>query len=420
MTCPLSIAVLASSSSAWGAGSGFDGGTLVGLITCVLGVGIGYYLRGLVGRWQAEAIEKQAQAKLDSADGEVRSKLKEAEIQARAEVVKAREEFENTTKARRKELQDFESRLIERDGNLDRKAAMLDKKEEHAKVLIADSETKAEAAKTRRAENEEKAAQLQQRFQKLAGMTAEEARREMTRLREEAEVQRKRLAESRETALRKAKEDARRVLEKARSESEAILSELRRIKREGGDSRENDARRLKERLTRGLDEMRDGLAQPAERAAEPPKSLKAGDTVRMTSLGAEAAVLSAPDARGEVQLQAGVMKMKAHISQLELIREKPLKETARVRGMVDMANRTVSQEIDLRGMALGESIDEVDKFLDDAVLSALNVVHIIHGKGTGALRSGIHLHLKKHPHVKSYRLGKYGEGEEGVTVVTLK
>ena len=186
MTCPLSIAVLASSSSAWGAGSGFDGGTLVGLITCVLGVGIGYYLRGLVGRWQAEAIEKQAQAKLDSADGEVRSKLKEAEIQARAEVVKAREEFENTTKARRKELQDFESRLIERDGNLDRKAAMLDKKEEHAKVLIADSETKAEAAKTRRAENEEKAAQLQQRFQKLAGMTAEEARREILR---QAEVE---------------------------------------------------------------------------------------------------------------------------------------------------------------------------------------------------------------------------------------
>jgi len=157
-----------------------------------------------------------------------------------------------------------------------------------------------------------------------------------------------------------------------------------------------------------------------QRVTAPPRDLKPGDTVRLVHLGNDATVLAPPNNKGEVQVQAGVMKMKVHISQLELRKEEKPKERAHIRSMVDVQHRAVAQEIDLRGMALDEALGEVDKFLDNAVLSALSIVHIIHGKGTGTLRAGMQSHLKKHPHVKSYRLGKYGEGEEGVTVVTLK
>ncbi len=249
---------------------------------------------------------------------------------------------------------------------------------------------------------------------------AEEARLEMIRMREEAEVQRKKLEESRETAIRKAKEDARRILENARNESEIIISELKRMKKESAATPEHEVQKLKQRLQQGLGEVQDALAKPVTRVTEPPKSLKLGDTVRIVHLGNEAAVIALPDAKGEVQVQAGVMKMKVHLSQLELVKEDKAKARAQVRSMVDIQHRVIAQEVDLRGMALDEALGEVDKFLDNAVLSALGVVNIIHGKGTGTLRAGIHTHLRKHPHVKEYRLGKYGEGEEGVTVVTLR
>jgi len=200
-------------SYSWGNAIDIGSSTLIAIVTCALGVGVGYYLRGLVGRWQAEAIEKQAESKLENADAEVRAKLKEADIQARAEVVKAREEFENTTKTRRKELQDFESRLIAREENLDRKATMLDKKEEQAKAVIADSEAKFELAKSAKKENDDRAAQLQQRFQKLAGMTADEARREI---------------------LRHAEHDAR----------EDIAGLLRRFQKDARDQGEREAQRI--------------------------------------------------------------------------------------------------------------------------------------------------------------------------------
>ncbi len=249
---------------------------------------------------------------------------------------------------------------------------------------------------------------------------AEEARLEMLRMREEAEAQRLKLEQSREQAIRKAKEDARRILENARSESETIISELKRMKKEGAVTPEHEVQKLKQRLSQGIGEVQDALVQPVNRVSEPPRDLKPGDTVRIVHLGNDATVLSPPDAKGEVQLQAGVMKMKVHISQLERKNIEKPKAKTQVRSMVDIQNRAVSTEIDLRGMALDEALDEVDKFLDNAVLSALGTVSIIHGKGTGTLRSGIQTHLKKHPHVKSYRLGKYGEGEEGVTIVVLR
>ncbi|MDR3050985.1 MAG: endonuclease MutS2 [Oscillospiraceae bacterium] len=249
---------------------------------------------------------------------------------------------------------------------------------------------------------------------------AEEARLEMLRMREEAEAQRKKMDEDRDHAMRKAKEDARRVLENARQEAEAIVTDLKRMKKEGGVTPEHQVQALRQKLRHSIDDLHEGLAQPVPRVIAPPKSLKPGDRVLLVHLNNQATVLASPDAKGEVQVQAGVVKMKVHLSQLELMPEQQPAQRAKVRNMVDIQHRAVSREVDVRGMALDEAMAEVDKFLDDAVLCALGEVCIIHGKGTGTLRSGIQSQLRNHPHVKNFRLGRYGEGEDGVTVATLK
>ena len=251
---------------------------------------------------------------------------------------------------------------------------------------------------------------------------AEEARAEMVAIRNQAEQEREKLERQRDEAIRKAKDQARRILEDARRESETLIAELRRMKKAGAATPEHEIQRLKGRLNESLDAVSDALAQPVDRVSPPPKHLKPGDRVRIVHLGTEATVLAAPDARGEVQLQAGVMKLKAHLTQLQAApQEKPApQKKGGVRSNVDIATRAVRQELDIRGMAVDEALPEVDKFLDDAMLSGLSEVSIIHGKGTGVLRAGVQEALRRNPRVKSFRLGAYGEGEAGVTIVTLK
>ena len=251
---------------------------------------------------------------------------------------------------------------------------------------------------------------------------AEEARAEMVAIRNQAEQERAKLERQRDEAIRKAKEQARRILEDARRESETLIAELRRMKKAGAATPEHEIQRLKGRLNESLDAVSDALAKPVDRVSPPPKHLKPGDRVRIVHLGTEATVLAAPDARGEVQLQAGVMKLKVHLTQLQAAPQEksaPQKKGG-VRSNVNIATRAVRQELDIRGMAVDEALPEVDKFLDDAMLSGLGEVSIIHGKGTGVLRAGVQEALRRNPRVKSFRLGVYGEGETGVTVVTLK
>lgn len=254
---------------------------------------------------------------------------------------------------------------------------------------------------------------------------AEEARAEMVAIRNQAERERERLERQRDEAIRKAKEQARRILEEARRESETLIAELRRMKKEGAGTPEHEIQKLKSRLNENIDAVSEALTQPVDRVSPPPRNLKPGDRVRIVHLGTEATVLAAPDAKGEVQLQAGVMKLKVHITQLQLPKAEPAgaqaqKKKGGVHSNVDIATRAVRQELDIRGMAVDEALPEVDKFLDDAMLSGLGEVNIIHGKGTGVLRAGVQDALRRNPRVKSYRLGVYGEGESGVTVVTLK
>lgn len=152
---------------------------VVGLLSALAGLLVGYGIRTLLGRWQADSIEKQAAARLEEAEREARNRQKEAEIQARAEVVKAREEFEQSTKLRRKELQDFDDRLTQREENLDRKLKVVEGKEQAAAERLLQLQAEGETLTHKRQELDRLRADAQARLQKLAGMTQEEARREL-------------------------------------------------------------------------------------------------------------------------------------------------------------------------------------------------------------------------------------------------
>ena len=246
---------------------------------------------------------------------------------------------------------------------------------------------------------------------------AEEARQETVRMRNEAEKLFREMEDKRLNAERKAKEDARRILEKARRESEQILSELKAIKK---NANAQDANALRKRLDKNIDDMAEGL-RPAQNAGDAPKTLQIGDEVEIVHLGVKGTVLSLPDSKGEVQLQAGIMKTKASLSQLRLVQgKKKEKKQSHVSANTNAMNRRISLSCDVRGMNLEEALVEVERYLDEAVMSGLHEVTIVHGKGTGILRSGIHQDLRHYRHVDSWRLGVYGEGEDGVTVVTLK
>ncbi|MBQ6514359.1 MAG: endonuclease MutS2 [Clostridia bacterium] len=246
---------------------------------------------------------------------------------------------------------------------------------------------------------------------------AEEASRETVRLRNEAEQLRKEMEQKRTEQLRKAREDAKHIVDQARRESESVIAELKKMKKNAAGSDVNELRR---RLDRESDALAEGLGQPAPESGEAPETVKAGDKVKILTLGAEGTVLAPPDEKGEVQLQAGMMKFKAPLSQLRLMRQEPEKAKTTVKAKTGMMTRTVKSECDVRGMNLEEALDAVSLYLDEAVLAGLNEVYIIHGKGTGILRAGIQQDLRKNRHVKGFRRGMYGEGEDGVTVVTLK
>lgn len=247
---------------------------------------------------------------------------------------------------------------------------------------------------------------------------AEEARKETVHLRDEAEKLRREIEQSKEKSLKKAKDEARRILENARRESDGIIRELKAMKKQA-QTPEHEVQRLKKRMEEGIDALSEGLGEKSQTNFTPPKSVRAGDSVEIVHLGTRGTVLAPADRNGEVRLQAGILKMKAHISQLRLVEaEKPAQ--SRVLNKASSARPAVPMEVDVRGMNLEEALNAVDTYLADATLAGLNEVSVIHGKGAGVLRAGIQRHLKTHMNVKKYRDGMYGEGEQGVTIVTLK
>ena len=248
---------------------------------------------------------------------------------------------------------------------------------------------------------------------------AEEARQETIRLRNEAEALYRETRELRQNAERKAREDARRLVEKARRDAADILKEMKELRKSAASS---DASALSRKLDRSLDDLSEGIVPAADpSSSKPPETVNPGDRVLILTLGAEGTVQSAPDAHGEVTVQAGALKMKTKLDSLRLVKaEKPRPRVAVASSGGLSAGASVSMSCDLRGMNLEEALLEADRYLSSATLAGLHEVTLIHGKGTGVLRSGIQAFLRKQPNVKSFRLGRYGEGEDGVTVVNLK
>ena len=249
---------------------------------------------------------------------------------------------------------------------------------------------------------------------------AEQYRQEAQALKGDFEQQKQKLAAQREKMLADAKEEARKVLSQAKADADYMLKEMSKASSAGDKQSVEAARRL---LKESLENTGISLLDAEAEKRKAPENLQIGEGVYIHSLSQKGVVTSIPDSSGDVMVKAGIMKVKANIKDLSRI--DATDTVSKVKKEAANKSRTIKAqhirtEVDLRGMLAAEAIEHCDKYLDEAYLSGLKQVSIIHGKGTGALRSAITAHLKKHPHVASYRLGTFGEGEHGVTVCELK
>ena len=256
-------------------------------------------------------------------------------------------------------------------------------------------------------------------------LKAESYRLEIEGLKKELEAQKEKLFTQKDKLLRKAREEARRVLINARQEVEGMIEDMKLAAKEKDEILRNKAaEEVKTKLRNkigGLDGAISESLFPRHGYIKPPENLKPGDSVLIVNLNQKGTVVTPPGKEGEAVIQAGIMKVNVHVTNLKLIDDQAVETRKIGSGKLGMSkSMNISTQMDIRGANVEEAIELLGKFLDDAALAGLGEVTVIHGKGTGTLRNGVHQHLKTNSHVKSYRLGKYGEGEDGVTIVTLK
>lgn len=256
---------------------------------------------------------------------------------------------------------------------------------------------------------------------------AESLRKENEKKLAELEKELEYLNSRKEDEIAKARTQAMRIVESCRMQADALMDELNEIKKQKDKENFSQlAANARSKNRSALNKMFD-TANPIIAAEHkeyvPPRPFKRGDNVMIIDINKKGILASDPDASGMVFVQSGIMKTKISIKKLRLIEpEKVTYQNKKVstKGVKGKMERSSSMELDIRGHAVDEGIHEVDMFIDNAVLSGIGIVTIIHGKGTGTLRQGIQRHLKNHPSVKSYRAGVFGEGEDGVTIVELK
>lgn len=256
-------------------------------------------------------------------------------------------------------------------------------------------------------------------------MKGESYRVEIEKMKNELETQKEKLNLQKEKYLREAKEEARRILLSAKGETDEILTRMKQLEKETDKADRNKAsEEMRLKLKGKLNDIEESLSDslmPRKGYVKPPKNLKPGDTVLIVNLNQKGTVITPPGNNGEAVIQAGIMKINVHLTNLRVVDEQKKEINRTGSGKIGLAKSSnITTEVDLRGLSLDDALENVDKYLDDASLAGLSEVFLIHGKGTGVLRNGIHQHLKSNRHVKSYRLGRYGEGESGVTVVELK
>jgi DNA mismatch repair protein MutS2 len=249
---------------------------------------------------------------------------------------------------------------------------------------------------------------------------AEQVRRDSEQLRTQLEQERSRFEEQRAKLLEQAERDAAEAVAKARREAEQIISDLRALAMEERSSvKEHKLIEAKRRLDEAVPQLKE--KNRAATQSKKPKALQPGDEIIVSSLGQKGQIVEIING-SEALVQLGIMKMKVALTDLDAVGGGAAKKSVQqvVTGVKRSRDDNIRMELDLRGSNLDDSLIEVDRFLDESYLANLNQVYIIHGKGTGVLRTGIQDYMRKHRNVKSYRLGNYGEGGTGVTVVELK
>ena len=269
--------------------------------------------------------------------------------------------------------------------------------------------------------------QLEQQRQQMesARMEAERLRQETAKIKQQSEEYHEQLRKEKEKAMESARKEAQYIIDEARAAANIASEELKALRKQLQDSA--DATGINQRqaeLRRNLNEAEDKLraSQPKQERPAPSRGILVGDTVELLKLGTKASVI-AINKDGTYQLQAGILKMNAKADEIYLLEnENPYK----VKGAHpkhsgrEMKTSAMSSEVDLRGMDTVEAICVLERYLDEAMRSNVSPVRIIHGKGTGALRAAVQQCLKKNRFIKSFRLGVYGEGEDGVTIAEFK
>lgn len=230
-----------------------------------------------------------------------------------------------------------------------------------------------------------------------------------------------------ETELEAARVKARQMAQQVQAEAFALTDELRRLQKDDKQSAAQRAARAREIARKDAESLygKTDVVHNAVREFVPLKEVRLGQEVVIAEYDQLATVTGLPDRNGMVEVRAGILKTKVPLAGLKapdkLQKSGPAKPRTQPRSAtVQKVERTASMEINLLGMTVEEALMEADQFIDHAVMTGLTVVYLIHGKGTGALRKAIHQHLRGHKNVKGFRLGRYGEGEDGVTVVELK
>lgn len=249
--------------------------------------------------------------------------------------------------------------------------------------------------------------------------SAESLRKEYEELKTRYERELEALEEERSLLLDQAREEARTLLEQTQAEVNTILGQVRRM---GREELEESVKEYRQELTAKTQAL--GQVRKVKERTPGPANLKKGEEVRIKSLRQNGFVLEPPATNGDVLIQAGIMKITVKVDDLERITSKKVKVQGAPRGTGTgrghlAKSSTIRNEIDLRGKTVEEGLALVDKYLDDAFLSSLGRVQLIHGKGTGALRDAIQQYLATHPHVQGYHFGAPNQGGHGVTVVDI-
>ena len=249
-------------------------------------------------------------------------------------------------------------------------------------------------------------------------------RKEAEEIKEKAARQQEKLNEQRDRIIREANEKANAILREAKEVADETIRNFHKFGKDNISVAEMEKER--ERLRKKIKDT-SGSAVTEKRKPKKnykPEDFKLGESVKVLSMNLVGTIASRPDSRGNVTVQMGILRSQVNISDLEIVSEpsayEPKKLNRTSKGKIRMSKSlSVSPEINLLGRTVDEAVAELDKYLDDALLSHLNTVRVVHGKGTGALRKGIHEYLRRQKHVKSYHLAEFGEGDAGVTIVEL-